>query len=332
MSSQKEPKTPYQQQVQSPVLATHSSGVGKGAILTMINKSQELERWTTTVGCSQGLSTKSQGAPSQTEEAPGPNPQGQIIGRSQSHLQKGFEKTRSQLTPRGRAFPSLSGAPSAPPVQLGHFCPRHPADFRGEGWKNDAHQAYLYHISVMKDITAEEAEALTAPVTRHMEQNRARWHFVKEEDPLQYSVLLNDLFEEVHGYRLKYLDHYTEWIKPRGWCHKVILEKEQLNYCVHLTGAEPPPSDVEWLSEATLQSHWAGYEAAKLGGTGKNYKKAWAILLETLKIHGLKEEYDYIIGGEKGPPLNRSGPVPMEVGGKGETAMNQGGGDTPLGL
>ena len=184
----------------------------------------------------------------------------------------------------------------------------------------------------MQDVTAEEAEALTAPVTRHMEWNRAQWHFVKEEDPLWYSVLLNDLFEEVHRYCLEYLDHYTEWIKPRRWCHKVILEKEQLNYCAHLTGAEPPPSDVEQLSEANLRSHQAGFEAAKWGGTGKNYKKAWATLLETLKIHGLKEEYDYIIGGEKGPPPNRLGPVPMEVGGKGETAMNQGGGDAPLGL
>ena len=174
-------------------------------------------------------------------------------------------------------------------------------DFRGEGWKKDAHWAYLYHISTMQDVTAEEAEALTAPVTRHMEWNRARWHFVKEEDPLRYSVLLNDLFEEVHGYRLEYLDHYTEWIKPRGWCHKVILEKEQLNYCAHLMGAEPPPSDVEQPSEATLQSHQAGYEAPKWGRTGKNYKKSRATLLETLKIHGLKKEYDYVIGGEWTP-------------------------------
>ena len=92
----------------------------------------------------------------------------------------------------------------------------------------------------MQDITAEEAEALTAPVTRHMEQNRAWWHFVKEEDPLWYSVLLNDLFEEVHRYCHEYLDHYTEWIKPQGWCHKVILEKEQLNYCAHLMGGRAP--------------------------------------------------------------------------------------------
>ena len=306
VSSQKQQKTPYQQQVQAPVLATHSSGVGRGAILAMIKKSQELECQTTTIGRGRGLSTKSQGAPSQTKEAPGPNPQGQIIGRSWSRLQKGFEKRQSQLTPQGRAFPSLSGAPSAPLVQLGCFRPRHLVDFRGEGWKKDAHRAYLYHISIMQDVTAEEAEALVAPVTRHMEWNRARWHFIKEEDPLWYSVLLNDLFEEVHGYRLEYLDHYTEWIKPWGWCHKVILKREQLNYCVHLTGAEPPPSDVEQLSEATLRSHRACYEAAKWGGTGKNYKKARATLLETLKIHGLKEEYDYIMGGE-GTPTKQIG-------------------------
>ena len=208
-------------QVQAPSpFAIHSTGIGRGAILEMIKKSQELEHQTTTIGRGQGLSTKSQGAPPQTREAPGQDPQGQTQGRSRSHLQKGFEKRRSQSTPQGRAFPSLSGAPSAPPVQLGHFHPRHPADFRGEGRKKDAHRAYLYHISVTLDITAEDAEALTTPVIRHMEWNRSRWHFIKDEDPLQYSVLLNDLYEEVHGYCLQYLDYYTEWIKPGGGATK----------------------------------------------------------------------------------------------------------------
>ena len=159
----------------------------------------------------------------------------------------------------------------------------------------------MYHISVTLYVTAEEAEALTTPVTRHMEWNRSRWHFIKKEDPLQYSVLLNDLYKEVHGYCLQYLDYYTEWIKPRGWCHKVILEREQLNYCTHLMGAEPPPDDVEWLSELTLHSHRAAYEAAKQGGSGKTYKRAQVTLLETLKIHGLEDEYYYIIGGEGAP-------------------------------
>ena len=132
--------------MQAPVLATHSSGTGRGAILTMIKKSQELEHQTTTMGRGRGPSTKSQGAPPQTREAPGQEPQDQIWGRSRSHLRKGFEKRWSQSTPQGGAFPSLSGAPCAPLVQLGHFRPRHPADFRGEVWKKDAHWAYLYHI------------------------------------------------------------------------------------------------------------------------------------------------------------------------------------------
>ena len=291
VTTQKEPRTPYQQQVQAPILSTHSTGVRRGAILEMMwRKSQELECQAASVGRGWGLSTKGQGAiPKKTEEAPGQDPQGLAHGRSWSCLQKGFEQRQwSQSTPcpGGRAFASTSGAPSAPPVQLGCFWPRHPADFRGEGWKKDTHQAYLFHISVTINVTTEEAEALTALVTRHMEQSRQRWHFVKkEDDPLQYLVLLNNFYEEVHGYRLNHLDHYTEWIKTHGWCHKVILKREQLNYCKHLTGVEPPPEDVERLSESTLHSHRAAYETAKCSGTGKALKKAkstsWRLLLST---------------------------------------------------
>ena len=49
-STQKEPRTPYQQQVPAPVFATHSAGIGRGAILEMIKKLQELECQTTTIG------------------------------------------------------------------------------------------------------------------------------------------------------------------------------------------------------------------------------------------------------------------------------------------
>ena len=42
--SQSELRTPYQEQVQAPVLSTHSTGIGRGAILEMMwRKSQELE-------------------------------------------------------------------------------------------------------------------------------------------------------------------------------------------------------------------------------------------------------------------------------------------------
>ena len=88
VSTQKEPRTSYQQQIQAPVLSTHSTGIGRGAILEMMRrKSQELEHQAASVGCRRGLSTKGQGAiPKQTEEAPGQDPQGLAHGRSRSHL------------------------------------------------------------------------------------------------------------------------------------------------------------------------------------------------------------------------------------------------------
>ena len=328
--SQNELRTPYQQQIQAPVLSTHSTGVGRGAILELMwKKSEGLECQATTVGCGQGLSTKNQGAiPKKYEEAPGQNPQGPSCGRSRCHLRWGRgsqQRQWSQSAPcqEGTATASTGGTPSAPPVQLGHFCPRHPVDFRGEGWKKDAYWVYLWHISITINVTTEEADALTTPVTRHLEWNRCRWHFVKEDDPLRYSVLLNDFFEEVHGYRLNNLDHYTEWIKPRGWCHKVILQREQLNYCKHLKGVEPPPEDVERPSESTLHSHWAAYEATKQNGPGKLFKKAKATL------HRLEEKYYYILGGEKGDPPKVPETAPMGVCSKAGAAASHGGGDTP---
>ena len=51
VTTQKELRTPYQQQVQAPVLSTHSTGVRRGAILEMMQrKSQELECQAATVG------------------------------------------------------------------------------------------------------------------------------------------------------------------------------------------------------------------------------------------------------------------------------------------
>ena len=50
-STQKELRTPYQQQVQAPVLVTNSTGIGRGAILEMMKRLQELECQTTTIGC-----------------------------------------------------------------------------------------------------------------------------------------------------------------------------------------------------------------------------------------------------------------------------------------
>ena len=50
-STQKELRTPYKQQVQAPVLSTHSTGFGRGAVLEIMRrKLQELECQTASVG------------------------------------------------------------------------------------------------------------------------------------------------------------------------------------------------------------------------------------------------------------------------------------------
>ena len=109
----------------------------------------------------------------------------------------------------------------------------------------------------------------------------------------------------------------------------MILQREQLNYCTHLKGVEPPPEDMERPSELTLHSHRAAYEAAKWNRPGKLIKKVKATLLETLTLHGLQEEYYYILGGEKGDPPKVPETVPMEVCSEAGAAVSHGGGDAP---
>ena len=66
------------------------------------------------------------------------------------------------------------------------------------------------------------------------------------------------------------------------------------------------------------------------GAAGKLTKKARSTLLETLTLHGLEEEYYYIMGGEKGAPPKVPETVPMEVCSEAGAAVSQGGGDMPL--
>ena len=87
-----------------------------------------------------------------------------------------------------------------------------------------------------------------------------------------------------------------------------------LNHCPHLMGEEHPPEDLERPSVLTLHSYRAAYEAVKQSGPNRLMKKTRATLLETLHLHGLIEEVNYIAGGEKGKPPNIPDTVPKEVG------------------
>ena len=110
------------------------------------------------------------------------------------------------------------------------YTPREPSLCKSEGWKKDAHRMYAFLLAQSDpDISAEEAERLITPVLDHMWRNRARWYWLKEDNPLEFSKLLNDLFQEIHNRRIPGMDSYVRWIKPGSWHHRSVLEREELN-------------------------------------------------------------------------------------------------------
>ena len=65
------------------------------------------------------------------------------------------------------------------------------------------------------NITAEEADKLITPVLDHMWHNRARWYWLKEDNPVEFSRLLNDLFQEIHNRRIPGTGHLCK--VDQGW-------------------------------------------------------------------------------------------------------------------
>ena len=122
-SSQKGLRTPYQQQVQALVLATHSSGIGRGTILAMMKRSQELECQTTTIGCGRGLSTKSQGAPAQAREAPGQDPPGSNPGKEPVSSPEGICEDTESINSSRQSIPLFQWSPLCSSCSAGSLLP-----------------------------------------------------------------------------------------------------------------------------------------------------------------------------------------------------------------
>ena len=285
---------PIKQQVQAPALSTHTTGVGRGATLEMMRrKAQELECQASLCRLrTRALHQGSRSHPQANWKGSRSGPSGSCTwGRSRSRLWKGFEQrgwSQSTPCPGSGAFASTSRESPLPPWSSWvTFAPGTLPTLGERGWKRMPIGLTCTTSLWPWNVTAEEAEALTAPVLRHKERSRCQVaHSVKEDDPLQCFVLLNNLYEEVHRYCLSYLDHYTEWIKPCGWCHKVILEREQLNYCKHLTGVEPPPARM-WGGQVSRPSTPTGLLMRLPSGVGpgKPLKRlgppSWRLLLST---------------------------------------------------
>ena len=91
------------------------------------------------------------------------------------------------------------------------YTPREPSMCKSEGWRKDANRMYAYLLAQSDpNITAEEVERLITLVLDHMWRNRARWYWLKEDNPVEFSRLLNDLFQEVHNRHISRVGHLCE--------------------------------------------------------------------------------------------------------------------------
>ena len=193
---------------------------------------------------------------------------------------------------------------------------------KSEGWRKDAHRMYAYLLAQSDpNVTAEEAERLITPVLDHMWRNRAQWYWLKEDNPVEFSRLLNDLFQEIHNRHIPGLDTYVRWIKPGSWYHRSVLEREELNRCPYLQYAPQPPPNITRPSDTTLHSYRAAFE--KSLKTKKQVLKNRRIYAATLRLHGRTAEANEIdpprltsatTASTPAPAPSRSQqPVPMEV-------------------
>ena len=164
---------------------------------------------------------------------------------------------------------------------------------KSEGWRKDANRMYAYLLAQSDpNITAEEVDRLITLVLDHMWRSRARWYWLKEDNPVEFSRLLNDLFQEVHNRCIPGLDTYVRWIKPGSWYHRSVLEREELNRCPYLQYAPQPPPSVTRPSDATLRSYRAAYK--KSLKTKKQVLKNQRIYAATLRLHGRTAEANEI--------------------------------------
>ena len=266
-------------------------------------------------------------------EGQNPPPSGPPVGRRPSTAETDLESSAPRRAPGSRREHRES--PYKP------YTPKEPSTCKSEGWKKDANQMYAYHLAQSDpNINAEEADRLITPVLEHMWHNRARWYWLKEDNLVAFSQLLNDLFEEIHNRCIPGMDTYVRWIKAGSWYHRSVIEREQLNYCPHLQHAPPPPPNVTKPSDATLRSYMNTYE--KLLRTNKQVAKNWRIYVATLRLHGMDAEADRINLTHQTPvaptltpaptPSRSQQTVPMEVDHPGrpeEPTDSLAGGDAP---
>ena len=137
----------------------------------------------------------------------------------------------------------------------------HVAHYRSQGWRKDLdlifRAYYKYNFSSFKES---EWSKLRDKVLDHLLPRQDEWRSIKENDPLQYMLYMEEQFYAATGIRLKGLAKCTRWIKRGSYYHSVVAKKGQLHKCPHLAEIELPrgpqvtPSESCWASQKKAEA------------------------------------------------------------------------------
>ena len=115
------------------------------------------------------------------------------------------------------------------------------AHYRSQGWRKDLDLIfkvyYKYNFSSFKES---EWSKIRDKVLDHLLPCQEEWRSIKENDPLQYMLYMEEQFYAATRIRLKGLAECTIWIKRGSYYHSVVAQKGQLHKCPHLAGIELP--------------------------------------------------------------------------------------------
>ena len=211
--------------------------------------------------------------------------------------------------------------PGAPQPQPGHCTrPRHPdpallaAKACSSGLKKDLE--HVLKVYYKHNLQGPFRDAEWVQVRKlffdHFAPKKDEVLILKEESPLEYMPFIAEEFYRATGIHLHELPEFTLWIKRGSYFHGLLVERGQVQECLHLIGAELP----KWPQPKPSESHRDSYTRAEGPVASSSEPAAGPTAAPTQETP--TEEPPVVEAPISGPPHSGT-PAPMETGGAGDS-------------
>ena len=140
------------------------------------------------------------------------------------------------------------------------------AKYRASGWRRDLEHVLKVYYRHTIQTPYREAEWVRARECffDHLTPRKAEAVAIKEENPLDYMAYIAEEFEKATGLCLNGLPEFTLWIKRGSYFHGLLVERGQVQQCLHLIGAPLP----KWPQLKPSESREESYRQAEGPGVG----------------------------------------------------------------